>query len=394
MPRVGLAIGLLLAAAWFVWQVLGVVESPDFSDFHTVYIAAQAIAHGHDPYSVTGLLQTPFASHYKYPPFLATAMSSLLVFSDTRLEWAFVCLSLFLYLVTFLLLLRIMDAPLWSGTSGILAIAFLVWQPSIDTLSGAQQEFVLLFLFTLACWALARSRRLEGIAGGAIAVCTIIKVYPALIIVYFLMRRWWKALVVFAAMILLMTLFSVARSGLALQIEFWLRIFPILKGGNATDENQSLMGFFDRFYVDGVTVDESLLTNIPTANLLYHIGCLVLFIISFGCLIRSRSAQDAFKILIPAMLLMAPASWIHYEELMLLPFGLLLADYREDFSFRKSLPLIICFCLIAFGNEVTVMNVPWRVLNSYKVFGLVMFWILGLLSTQIAFTGSRRRLAG
>ncbi len=370
--------------------MLGVVRAPDFSDFNTVYVAARAIDHGQDPYSVAGLMLRPFAAHYKYPPLLAAALSSLLMFSFGQLAWAFVWLSLLLYAAAFLMMLWIFGAALRSATAAMLAIGFLVWQPSIDTLAGAQQEFGLLFLFTLSCWALTRSQTLEVLAGGAIALCAIIKVYPALMIVDFGIRRWWKAVIGFAVVILLLSLFSVLRTGLALQLEFWFRVFPILRGGTATDENQGLMGFFDRFYVDGVTVDETLLTSVPAATLLYHIACVCLLIVSFAVLIRSRFATDAFKILIPAMLMMAPASWIHYEELMLLPFGLLLGERRGEESFWENLLFFAAFCLVAFGNEVTVMNVSWRILHSYKFYGVFLFWVMGLRSALARARGRGR----
>jgi len=286
------------------------------------------------------------------------------------------------------------EFPLLSWPAGILAIAFMVWQPSIDTLLGAQQEFVLLFLFTSACWAATRHKPVQILLGAAIASCAIIKVYPALMTADFLLRRWWKSVAAFIAFMALFTALASFKCGLALQSEFWLKVFPILHGGTASDENQGLLGFFDRFWVNGVTVDEDLLTSVPDATLLYHISCAVILIVSFAILARRHPVPcDTFKILMPAMLLMAPASWTHYEELMLLPLGLLLVDARADFSIRQCLPLAIASLLIAFGNEVTVMNVPWPLVHSYKTYGLLLFWLMSISSATHhgSFTFQSRR---
>lgn len=377
---VGLIIALLLAALWFAAQLYGVFEFPDFTDFHVVCAAAQAIAGGHDPYDIKGLLSTPFAAHYKYPPFLAVVMSYCLFAGQRTLAWTFVGISLLLYGLTFILMLQVAKLRLLTWPAAVLAIGFMVWQPSIDTLSGAQQEFVLLFLFTAACWAATRGERAEILLGAAIASCAIVKVYPALMMADFALRRWAKSVAAFLAFICLYTILAALKCGWALQVEFWLRIFPILRGGTAADENQSLLGFFDRFYVNGVTVDETLFTSVPTATLLYHIACAIILIASFAVLTRASAPRDAFKILLPAMLLMAPTSWIHYEELMLLPLGLLLADLRARVSVRQCLPLLVGFLLIACGNEVTIMNVPWTLAHSYKTYGLLIFWLMGLSS--------------
>jgi hypothetical protein len=98
-----------------------------------------------------------------------------------------------------------------------------------------------------------------------------------------------------------------------------------------------------------------------------------------GWTLRStKTAADIFTILIPLALLITPDAWIHYETVLLLPFGILLGDVFRNFSAGRAATLAIAFGLLAAGNEVTMRATPPGLLHSYKFFGVLLFWLIAV----------------
>jgi hypothetical protein len=284
-----------------------------------------------------------------------------------------------LYAASFLILAKTEALNPRTAPFYLLAIGFLTFQPSLDTLYGAQHEFVILVLFTLAYWGLKRGRKGEWIAGGSIAIVTLVKIYPILLLLYFPLRRYWQAALSLVVSIGVLTLVSILLAGWELQREFWFGIFPALSGGTAWLENQSFFGFFSRLFVNGAMVNPALVTPLPTASILSEIATVVALASSFLVLWRASGPEFGFAILLPLMLLISPNAWIHYETVLLLPLGIMLSNFSKGSSAWQWAALFLACVLVAFGNEDTMMLTSSGILQSYKFMGVFLFWLLAIL---------------
>ena len=96
---------------------------------------------------------------------------------------------------------------------------------------------------------------------------------------------------------------------------------------------------------------------------------------------RSERFVSGYALAAPLIVLMWPTAWIHYQTLLILPFGLLLG--RQLLAGRRAwlagLVLLAGFLLVAIGNEYLVL-VPWlqdglpRLAQSYKLYGVLILW--------------------
>lgn len=371
------------AAAWFAVNVWVIFTTSSFADFDILFHSALSLAAGQSPYDVIGLRQAPFGPYYKFPPLVDIVLGQLAVIpwhlQIVEVARIYAGLGLFLYLITFLVLAK--TESLRPGSIGlyILAIAFLTFQPSLDTLYGAQHELVILALFTLAYWGLRHGRAGEWIAGASVAVTALVKIYPAMLLPYFLLRRFGKAALSFIITAIALSLLSIVLAGWEISRQFWFDVFPALSGGTASLENQSFFAFFARLFVNGAHVNPALATPVPAASLLANAAAVVAVALSSAELWRVSSIQHAFPILIPLMLLISPNAWIHYETLLLLPLGILLSRLSEHAVWWEWILLLLALILVAYGNEDTIMGTSVGLFQSYKFYGVLLFWVLAIV---------------
>lgn len=377
-----LIIATASAALWFSMRVLDIFTKSPFTDFDILFNSAYSLATGHSPYNIDGLRLAPFGPYYKFPPLVDIVLAQF-----AQLNWhlaviqvarIYAALGLVLYAASYLILVITTKLVFRTPPFYLLTIGFLVFQPSLDTLYGAQHEFVILFLLSVAYWGLHHNRYGEWIAGASIATVSLIKIYPILLAPYFLLRRAWNAAAALVISIAMLTLISIALAGVELQKEFWLGIFPALSGGTAWLENQSFFGFFARLFVNGATVNPALVTPLPIASILSSLATVLSLLISLFVLWIDSSPEDAFATLIPLMLLISPNSWIHYETVLLLPFAILLSLFSRSGGRWNWIVILLAVVLVAFGNEDTVMSTSSGLLQSYKFIGVFLIWSLSV----------------
>jgi hypothetical protein len=379
--RFALSIGVLFAAIWFGVQALDIIRSSGFTDFDILFHSAQRLAQGHSPY-LRGLFDAPFGGYYKFPPLVDQLLAPL-----TGLEWVtlariYAVIGLGLYLAAFLLLARLERFPFLSVPYLLLALVFLAFQPSLDTLNGPQHEFLILVLFILAYMGMTRAGRGQWLAGVSIGVTVMLKIYPILILPYFILRGAWRAVIALIATLVGLTLFSVWLGGWDLQRQFWLEIFPHLSGSTAWLENQSFFAFFARWFVNGATADPVRVTVVPIATWLSYTAIAVSLGITLWVLLRDSRPRYAFAIGVPLALLIGPDSWMHYETLLLFPFALWVGEFRRtNASAWWWLALCVAVIPVAWGNEDNLRATSWGLIQSYKFYGVFLFWLIAVAWT-------------
>jgi hypothetical protein len=130
-------------------------------------------------------------------------------------------------------------------------------------------------------------------------------------------------------------------------------------------------------------VDAFRATDLPLADKLASLAGILTYALSLAVTLRAHHPRHAFTVLVPCMLLVIPAAWIHYEVLLLLPVGIVLAGLATRASHIAWPLLLFAFVLLAFGNEGPFEHQVWfansGLIQSYKFFGVFAMWLLGML---------------
>ena len=264
--------------------------------------------------------------YYIYPPFFAllAAPLSLLPFPAARLVWLGADLLLLGLFVRLYLVWRRADGTSPSPLElALIAVTLgLEFLPLIWALAIGQTSLLILAL--LAGAILCVKRRHEAAAGALLGVATAIKLTPALLLAYFLVRGrprvalWGLATSVFC------TLSAALALGPAATLRFFTVAVPAMSGGTAYFLNQSLTGFFDRLVTSGDVTQVALSTSRLTKGLATA-GSLCLAAFTYHCLRRRPGRPDGLDLdlevsaVMLLTLVLSPISWTHHYLVILIP---------------------------------------------------------------------------
>jgi hypothetical protein len=223
-----------------------------------------------------------------------------------------------------------------------LALTFVaVWPPLLGTLLEGQIAPLLFLLFVLA-WRWARHGH-GGWAGAAVGVAAVLRLYPALLLVYFALRRDRRAALVGGATFVVGSLVMLPLIGVGGYLEYALHQVPANTAAwiIATD-NVSLSGLAYHLFAGNFQV-APLLDAPALATLVSRALVAALLVLLVGVTFLRRRAslrRDEGTLLayLPALLLVSPLTWPHYFVVMLLPCTVLAARLGWLGPVRETLP--------------------------------------------------------
>jgi uncharacterized membrane protein len=376
-----LAALLALAALSYAYRVGRIAYKGPFPDFRVMFRATQALHQDRPLYDVDRMSQEPFAAYYKYPPLFAPLLEPLRPLGFRRAARVWLLVLQICYFGAFAVLCRAFRLRFRSPRFYLAGITVLVFQPSIDSFWNGQLDAPLLLMLAGAWAALATGREVR--AGALIALAGMLKVYPAYLASFLLLRRRWRALTSFAVSALLLVGASILLAGWAAHVEFVSRVLPVNAATTAWVENQSLSGLFARFFVDGRIGGPGKETVVPAATVLGAITGAAVLVATFVAGLRTSRERSLFGALVSALLLALPVAWMIYEMLLLIPLFDLLAqpfDGGRRRAVRGAL-LAAAALLLAFGNQYIVLRHAW-VPQSFKLFGVLLVWALEMHSLR------------
>ncbi len=194
----------------------------------------------------------------------------------------------------------------------------LLWYPVIEVIGLSNSSLLLAFFLTVV-WASLR-RRHDGLAGSALALAIIFKVFPALgLLVFVLYKRWWAVLSCCCVLVLTTVIFILCGTVNDF-ILFFSEIAP---------KNSNLWVFFPlNFSLRGIVLpwfEEGpwslpVIANKELGRTVYLICAAVIGIALSYTAYRKRSRFDAesyFLITIPLMIILSPIAWPHYIPCLL-----------------------------------------------------------------------------
>ena len=178
------------------------------NDFNAVYIWSAAARKGMNPYvdDLTRLesqlgIDDNGNHHAVYPPPLIVAFEPITLLPPITAYWIWFGVSLFALMASFGLLL--------GREAFLFALLALFYEPLTDHFLWAQSYTVVLLLLAVSIRAMTNGR--HTVAGVSVAIAGALKIFPLVILLYFVRTRRWR--VVFSAAVGLFTI-SALTTGL------------------------------------------------------------------------------------------------------------------------------------------------------------------------------------
>jgi hypothetical protein len=322
-----IAFGLAaLVVALYLWRmVLPILgpATPRADDFQDYWQAALQIRTGGDPYADFDRTHTKqdwtLSSGYLYPPAFAALLAPFTVIPNGLAVRIWLLLMLAMIIGSLVLVYRMLGPP---GPAEALCLLFILvtFFPVTATLLTGAMNPVLLLLVTVT-WA-AWLRRRDTVAGAALGASIVIKLIPAALIPYLLVRRHFRLLVVAAAVALAGVALGLVVTSPAHSLHYFQDMLPQLSAGSGYRENESLSGLASR------------VCNPATADLGGNGGwcgrmvawpaiALLLGLVMVATQRGRRSALE-FGLAVAALPLVSSVTWGFHLVLLLLPIALLL----------------------------------------------------------------------
>lgn len=294
--------------------------------------------------------------------------------------------------VTFILLDRGLHFKLRLNQKLLIIFVFLSWCPMYWVLRGGQTGAVLSGLVVISWYCIRQGRPVWG--GIALGIATSLKVFPGLLLVYFLLRHR-RAMMSAVATIVALNLLTMVFWG-AKSYEVWIQTsqFLFVKYGGVT-MNYSLLGALHR-------LSEGLgLSLLGGSKVVFSVLSLVTVSVLCWTVIVNRMKDSLtarydleYSLFVGAMLLLSPIVWFHYFVLLLLPLAVLAKVAMNEKTSVWSVSLLLAIFLILavppplIDRLLTmIQNISWRLsllvllFPTLAVIGIVS-WIAKLIYTS------------
>lgn len=333
-----------------------------YPDFSVYYFGSKTYLVGNNPY-----LPSPESfSNYVYPPFVLLLFAPFLGLSVSFAAVIFILLSLTALFLGVYFCLKSLNKFTWTSYTLILTFCFLAF-PTKFTLGMGQVNLIIFLLLSLALYFANKNRPV--MAGGMLGLSLAIKLFPVLLIGYFLLKKQLK--VIIAALGLLLFLYGLTFFvvGIPLHKIFFTSVLPGV--GNAYQGeyyNQALSGFFARLPLASVA-----------GIFIKNIVAFAFALFSFLAIYRMRKKRSlealSFSFVITLGLIINPFSWQHHFVWLILPFIVTFYSIEKK---RKGyiVFLVISYFLIAL-NFAKPEDLP-LLFQSHVLFGTMLLWFLQL----------------
>ena len=376
----------LCSGAMVIWgEVVVYAMGRDGTDFWILFKGARNWERGGSLYDIHAVLTNHVGAVFKVPPFYGMLFQPFVEMSGLTVMFWYRLVTIVIAVLAMVIWWRTLR-PTWHWA--IPAIAMLgMFRPLVDTISSAQIDIMLLLLIIVCYWALYHQR--DGLAGGVIAVATLFKIYPILLLGFFIIKGRWRAVVGFVVGMLVCNGIAIAVMGWDMHRIYLFDVLPNIGGTTSWVENQTISGFITRWF--DVPFDAHIFA-LHGVSLVAQLCSLLVIAIVCVLALRNEPAQSTryalqYGLFAVLMVLAVPAAWMHYETILSVVFLWLLYHLRtQQLSVRHAWLFGLSYGLIAFGNQWSFNNrIDYGIITtlgvSYKFYGMVL--LLGLLGWQI-----------
>jgi hypothetical protein len=344
-------IALALMALSMRLQVLTTVRS----DFTQDYLAAQAALRAESIYApftpeqLAGVGLRPDVLQNYHPPLTIALLLhlGLLPYSLAVILWTVFCLGLYVWI--WYAVVRELDLGIPAAWGPLLIGLSLLWFPFQFHIILAQLS-IPLAACVVGCWLSLRRGR-DVLAGALLGLAVLIKLFPALLLLYLVWRRRWRALGAAAAVGAAGLALTLATIGLDNLLVYRETIVPAnLATFRSELHNVSLSAAFGRVFVGSEYIAP--LVYAPALADLLTAACVGALALLLADTIRRLRASDegdtlAVALLCAALPVLTPTSWSHSFVLLILPCALLVKGLPGSPTINQTRPLVVAFLLIS-----------------------------------------------
>lgn len=356
------------------WQAIQHVGSADFDVW--VIAARHWLATG-SLYDVPQIAGDVFGYVYKYPPLYGMLFIPLAGYNEMDLLRVYRVIDIVLLAWTAAIWMHIIKPRQWGWWLGAVLIGVNL-NPVLETLKYGQIDIVVVWLCSIIYWCLHHEH--DDVAGWVVAFLVSIKMYPAVLLVWFVLQRRWHAVrgVVVGGVVL--NLVGMAVVGWRDYYTFVVAVLPIIGGTTAYVENQTIAAFVARLIVPSYPLapfTEPVWAPVTTLVSLVIMGGL--FVVCARPVHATYPAHPVqFAIVVMMTAVTIPVAWIGYQVPLWLVFIIVLwHTAARPVPWLHACLVASSFALIGFGNFLSFIfdiNVGWVTLitDSYKLYGMVM----------------------
>lgn len=306
-------------------------------DFVAYYNAAMAFRYGLPIYEhmirffEEGVLgyQGPFP--YVYPPSFVIFLNPLayLSFKQASLLWI-----LFNHLCFFFSMILLMKAIkrqyAWIEWMTLMFVSMNFTPLFMDYLVG-QCNIILLFLMTIGLYYYRANKGI--LVGIALALATMIKIIPILLVGFMLWKRQYKAFMSAVIVLLLIFLYSL----FFFDADLFLWYFKFMAGQDlfsAYHDNHSLTGFFSRFLVHSVWTKGTFNNPGAATVCILLTSSLMLFLLFYLTKAKKNDSVDSrlreYSLVVTTMLLTSKMTSTPYLVMLLIPIVVLVHELLQS----------------------------------------------------------------
>ena len=260
---------------------------------------------------------------------------------------AFSLLSLGALLLSLTLLHREIGRKLSGRQVTILGLAVLGWGPVLSTLRNGQSAILLGALIICGWFCLRRGR--EVAAGVAVGAATCLKLYPALLLLYLLLRHRRAFMAAFLTTLLLAWLPGVL-TGWGTYLDYFRTARLVVTMYAGYFDNLSLLGLLTRMAQrpEGQFAMKTLFVG----SGLVIVGS-VAWLVGYRPVLNAGKTQTLdleYALFVALMPLLSPIAWDHYLTILLLPLSVQARLILEPASSRSG--------LLGFLGLAVVLSIP------------------------------------
>ncbi|HYL57348.1 MAG TPA: glycosyltransferase family 87 protein [Candidatus Acidoferrales bacterium] len=322
-------------AVWIVALMISgslLAELPDRSnqlDFSHYYTSALAMRRGIDPYAIdlrplANSLGLNVADNTRatYPPPFLLCFEPLTRLAPAHAYWTWISINAALTIVALFVLLSFgshVDATAAVSLAGFA----LLYPPLVDNFTYAQSQVLVVLILALTMrW---MERGMDRVAGIALAVAGLLRIFPLIMVGYLLARRRWTVLGYAIGGLSAGVAITLLLAGPRVTLSF-ARALPFVLDPRwmMRQVNVSLNAFVERGFVYVLRFPLP-----PSAEIARRIVTAIfeLAIVAFTYVSTAAPAADrdtdsrAFSLWVVATVLLAPTAWYHYLVLLFIPFA-------------------------------------------------------------------------
>ncbi|MBP6469933.1 MAG: DUF2029 domain-containing protein [Chloroflexi bacterium] len=363
-------------------------------DFKAYYVASRLLDEGENIYELdlqqaetAAIGYNPDITYYLYPALLATALLPLsrLPMNQAVLIWNTINLCLLIIIVlliteTFELRNKLATHYPWF------VLLFFIATPVTIALRIGQANIMTLFFVALCFWADKRNN--ARLSGFALAVATLLKIFPVVILIWFLWQKKYQMLTAFSLTAILLVITNAGFLAVTGRYSltdwyYFTHVLPNLQPPSQYD-NHALSGFLHRYSI-----------NTPIIRLLSTGLILLLSGLSILRAMLSNQKAVAHAILLCMALLITSLTWTSTLIFLSIPLAVLIfgKDVQSG-NGRFSIPILaIAFGYFCINGVRLLFNLGISVTESKLVLSLPFIGTI-IIWSGLLYIANKKRLSG